>query len=133
METKIFKYNNGERDVCGDPLVLRDRLFTVSLGEFWNLRKKVQAIDAAKDDATIIMEGISARGHLIEIARGVFEMAPYDDATGKGALADDCLVVTEQFLYFLNQKKTNSAPPQTISPSTANTPSASIQPTTPTT
>lgn len=132
MNRSIFQYNDGERDVFGDPLMLRDRLFTVSQGEFWNLRKKVAAIDAAKDDATIIMEGIAARGHLVEIARATFSMAAYDPTTGKGALAEQCLATTELFLHFLDQKKTSSAPPPTTFPSTASIPPTPTPGTTPT-
>ena len=121
MERLIFEYNNGERQVFGDPLLLRDRIFTVSMGEFWNLRKKVLKIDAANDDITIIMEGIEARGHLVNIARAVFDMVPYNDATGKGATAEDCLNVTNLFLHWLDQKKTNAARQQTTLPPSAST------------
>lgn len=122
MDKNIFRFNNGERDVYADPLVLRDRLFTVSLGEFWNLRDKERKIATANDDPTIIMEGIKAREHLIYIGREVFQMIPFDDTTGKGATAEECLKVTDEFLTFLAQKKTKHAPPPTTSPPTASTP-----------
>lgn len=135
MKKEIFKYNNGTADVYGDPLVLRDRLFVASQGEFWNLRKKVSAIagaDAKTPEGVLaITEGVTARGHLVTIACETFGLPAFDSATGKGMLAEDCLDVTEAFLEFLDQKKTTSEQPPTTSPSTESTAPPPIQQTTP--
>lgn len=136
MNLNIFRFNNGTADVFGDPLALRDRLFVVSQGEFWNLRKKVAAIASADaktpEGVLTITEGVTARGHLVTIACETFGLPAFDPATGNGMLAEACLDVTEAFLAFLNQKKTTSEQPPTTSPSTESTPQDATQPITPT-
>lgn len=139
MERNIFKYNNGLRDVFGDPLILRDRLFQVSQGEFHILRGKVRAIakalprvDTEPEAVLAVMEGLRAREHLVNIAREVFQLAPFDDTTGKGTLADECLAVTEAFLAFCAEKKTTGEQQPTTSTSTESTLQQPIPETTPT-
>ena len=133
MNREIFQYHDGTKERFGDPLVLRDRLIQVSMGELENLRGKVRAMAGAKGDFTIVSEGLKAREHLIAIARETFGLAPFDDTTGKGTLAEDCLAVTESFLVFLAKKKMSRERTPTTSPPTASTPPTPTRATTATT
>ena len=142
MERLIFKYHNGEREVFGDPLVLKDRIFELSGGEFVKWRRQVRAIPLVRPEESDtegtmayfagVIEGLAARKNLILLAQHIFEMVPFDDRTGKGATVTECLAVTDAFLLFLGQKKTSSAAQPTTSPSTESTPEGSIQNLTPT-
>ena len=121
MNREIFQFHDGTKDRFGDPLVLRDRLIQVSLGEIWNLRDKVRAMANAGGDFTIITEGLKAREHLIHIAQETFGLPAWNDTTGKGLLAEECLAVTEAFLVYLAKKKMRQEQQPTTSPPSEST------------
>lgn len=129
MNRDIFEYENGERKVFADPLFLNDQLMVASDGTLWDAWNKLVAIDSANGDMLVIMEGIKAREYLANLARRVFKLVPFNDATGEGMTPSQCIDVLVSFLVYLTQKKTRREPSLTTSPSTGSTPQPPTSPT----
>jgi hypothetical protein len=123
-QRNIFAYNDGCREVFGDPVAI-DRRLTQALGCSPHL---VLTDAKATLPGTTELNGpvaFPAIERLMAATRQAFEMAPFDKATGMGAREEDCLAALNAFCSYMQVKKKNTAPSRTSSAPSAATRSPS--------
>lgn len=122
QDRNIFKYYDGESEVFGDPLALRAEIFILTNGNPNELTRKVFVDLNPSTPPEKLVEAYNAQKQLVQIARTVFKMKPYDEKTGKGATMEHCQMAWRMLMLYLNQEKKNTVKPQTVSPSSAGIP-----------
>lgn len=110
-EPFTFTYFDGAKVVHGDPLPLHRRLHQAAAGNLGQVLK-----DSRSEDIHVAYPAIEK---MVAIVRDVFEMAPFDRATGKGATEAHCHDVLDGFFTFLDGEKKSPGPSPTSSAPTA--------------
>jgi hypothetical protein len=118
-QRRVFKYYDGEKEVYGDPLALRTEIFIATNGDPDGLSKKVFTVLAPDTPTDQILEAFRAQKQIAEIVMRVFNMKPFDPATGSGATIEHCHMTWRLFGRFLAGEKKNTVNSPTESPSTA--------------
>lgn len=108
MERDIFKYNNGEKEVFGDPMAI-DRTIRARLGNPAKIIEQVNSIDLNTADSPQLSQGLQAQETMCVAVREAFGLKPFDPETGKGATESHCFAVWAQFVNFLDEKKNQPA------------------------
>jgi hypothetical protein len=121
-ERDIFHYHNGREWVYGDPLRVWRRLTNALDGQ------PNEALRAARSDIPAVRE--EAHEKVLAAAAYALEMAPFDPATGEGALEAQLTAALSAFLADLVKKKMTPASLPTSSGPSTSSPGPSPTPTT---
>jgi len=105
-ERGIFEYDNGEKTLYGDPIVLLNKLTKGGLSEFDRLAKEALAGD---------MEAMETMASRVVTA---FKLVPYNDETGVGLNSVEAFRVFEKFFVFIDELKNVLGPMPICEPST---------------
>lgn len=127
----IYRYNNGEKVVAADPLVLRGNLSKLALMRGKSLAAFISAangVDVANASDIENAEAWDALQALAEIAIDGFALIPFNAETGAGCDMAHALGVLNHFHLWCEKKNQKPASPPTSMP-----PSESISATPPTT
>lgn len=108
-ERAVFTYYNGERDVSADPLRLQRNLY-IALG------KPDEAFEAYRQGDA------HAANCIIDNAREVFGMVPFNAETGTGAWDEDVEEALAALWDYLEKKSPSTAGSLTSSAPTTSTP-----------
>jgi hypothetical protein len=96
-ERAIFQYFNGVKNVFGDPLKIRRRLYNLLGGDPNEvLNQANNGVPEVKDKAT---------EKLMAAVIYAFDMVPFDKESGKGALEYDCRAALDSFVKWIEEKK----------------------------
>ena len=128
---RVFKYHDGEKEVYGDPLALRMKIFIATNGDPNSLSNKVFVPLTHETPQEQLLEAFRAQKQIAEIVQKVFNMKPFDPATGSGATIEHCQMIWRMFGRFLAGEKKNTVKLPTASPSSDGLPAS--QTTTPST
>lgn len=107
-QRQIFRYFNGLKAVCADPVRIHRKLFLLLEGRLNYWLEQCHADDPDRTDGRDPIGADQAKDRVLAAVRESFPMAPFSPEDGMGALEDDCWAALEQFLDFLDQKKTST-------------------------
>jgi len=122
-ERQIFRYHNGTKVVCADPMVLYRR-FLKSVGGEQTLGDLEKHIHSGNDQLAE-----EATGRLLVAIQGAFNLQPLDEE-GQGTTESEQLKAYFDFLQYLAESKKKAATPPTCAEPTGPEFSANSDPVT---
>jgi hypothetical protein len=113
-----FSFFDGVKIIHADPLAIFRILLIRTRGKPNELADKVYGSAPDETDLAKLAESWQAAEDLVQLVRELFQMQPFDPATGRGARDEHCWAVWDGFCsYMSEQKKTPAPPPTPSSPS----------------
>ena len=125
MDRKIFRYNNGEKDVYVDPTELEYQLARLDIDSFFSAKRLSMLPE--KEDGSLDIEAVSEEDIKILMdsyheaeprLREAFGVRPFDRETGEGMLFREIINLYSSFISWRNELKKNTAPPPNSPPPT---------------
>jgi len=129
LDLRCFPYNDGNRQVFGDPVRILRGLTVYLGGDPKPVLRASRAADPeraegepandfqARADMAAVEKAV-AQTRLADAARQAFNLAPRDDSSPEGYLDDDCLDLVDAFVDWLAKKNATPA----SSPTSASSP-----------
>ena len=112
---RIFgPYHDGTAEVFADPFHVFLALVCLLDGDPESVNREAKAVPLAEgmpaeDHAGWRLSVAEAQQKLAHAAREAFAMTPFDKVTGCGATDEQCQMVLDQFLEYMDQLKKNAA------------------------
>lgn len=94
---RIYKFNNGMKNVCADPLTIQRRLTQLLEGAPDRI-----AEEARSEDNAIAFPAIEK---ILAATREVFDLMPLDAETGGGLIEEDVIARWNHFQEWMSKKK----------------------------
>jgi hypothetical protein len=127
-EKKIFRYNDGEKVVAADPLLLRGKLTLAAIQRGKTIGGVIESankVDLEGISDIELSEAWAALDMLADISQEAFGLVPFNAETGNGADMAHAIGLVDHFYKWCEKKNQQPDLPQTSTPpseSTSETP-----------
>ena len=104
----IYRYHDGEKERCADPLAVRRKLIQSAGGDLGRLADAaaVKEQPAPDADGGAEIARLDAEERLLKVIRFGFELPDFDPTTGAGCTEAMCWAVWDDYWKFIEGEKT---------------------------